>query len=270
MKSSVLRLAIGIIFAGYLPLLGAAPASAQCPEPHFRTAHDYGASLLVSMQARDFTLDNLTCLAQTLRNRSGDHKIFSILFFSSREAAEYFQPPVEGYLPKWPGWAKQVHAIYSFDANKHEESLDILPMGYNTAPSLLTRIDLPLAAVPNCRLETQNRCLMVAMEKTTYPQDALRASAEGSIVLTGSIKRNGRVTRIKVSETDVRPSDEGKTLMKTAIQDLKTWQFDTGGHDDPLRITYSYTIDTSLADRGASHVQWVPPDQVSVRANSRK
>jgi len=259
--------AIGVFLVGCLALLGAAPASAQCRSPHFRTGQDYGGSLFVSLQPRDFTLDKLTCLAQALRNRRRDRRSFSILFFDSDEAAKYFQPPVEGYPPRWPEWAKELHAIYSFEADKHEESLDIMPLGYNTGPSLTTKIDLPFAAEPRCRLEMQNRCLIAAVEKITYPQEALKTRASGVIALTGAIERDGRVTGLHVAEADVKPGEEKEWLVNAALHDLKTWQFDAGGHADPIQIIYSFAVDSSLPRGAVPEVQCVLPNTVKVRAN---
>jgi TonB family protein len=259
--------AIGVVLAGCLALLGGTPASAQCRPPSFRSGQDYGGSFLVSIQPRDLTLDKLTCLARALRNRRRDRKSFSVLFFDSDEAAKYFQPPVEGYPPRWPKWAKELHAIYSFDADKHEESLDILPLGYNTGPSLVSRIDLPPSTPPRCRVEIQNRCLIAAAEKITYPREALKSRASGVIVLKAAIGRDGRVTGLRVAEANVQPSEEKARLANATLQDLKGWRFDAAGHNDPIQITYAFAIDASLARGGVPEVHWVSPSRLEIRAN---
>lgn len=256
---------VGGFLLGCLTLLADAPAFAQCLPPHFRVGQDYGTSLLVSIQPRDFTLDKLTCLVQALRDRPQEGRTVGILFFDSEEAARYFLPPVEGYPRRWPEWAKALHAIYSFDADRNEESLDIVPMGYNTGPSLATTIALPVVAAPQCRLEIQSRCLMAAMEKITYPKEALRMRASGRIVLVGTIGRDGRVTDLHVAEAGVKPDEEKGQLVNAALQDLKTWQFDAAGRDDPIRIIYSFAIDTSRARGSVPGVLWVSPNQVKVR-----
>lgn len=260
--------AIAVILAICLVLLVGAPASAQCHPPHFRTGQDYGASLFISVERRDFTLDKLTCLAQALRDRHPDWKTFGVIFFDSYEAAQYFHgQQVEDIYPKWPEWAKEVHAMYSFDADKHEESLEIWPVGFTSAPSLDTTVNLPLAGARHCRLEIQNRCLMAAMEKITYPQGAPPTRASGTVALVGLIRRDGRVTGLRVAEVDVRPAQEKGRLANAALNDLETWQFDAGGHDDPIRIVYSFAIDAALPRGVAPEVRWVSPNEVEVRAN---
>ncbi|MGP8176260.1 MAG: energy transducer TonB [Terracidiphilus sp.] len=225
--------------------------------------------MFVSLQPREFTLDKLICLAQTLRDRRPDRKSFGVFFFDSHEAAERFQgDPVEGgFPPRWHEWAKELHATYSFDADKHEETIEIIPMGFIADPSLDTSLDLPLAAKPHCRLEIQNRCLMAAVEKITYPQSALEARASGVIVLAGTVDRDGRVTGLHLAEADVIPGEEKKRLVNAALHDLETWQFDAGAHADPIRITYSFAVDSSLPRGVVPQVQWASPNEVTVRAN---
>ena len=256
--------ATGLLLAGGLVLLGGAPASAQCRPPHFRKGQDYGASIFVSIQSRDFTLDKLACLAQTLRGRRPDYKSFWVFFFDSDEAAKYFQPPVEGYPPRWPKWAKGLHAMYSFEADK-EDRIEILPMGYNSVPSSVTSIDLPLVAATRCRLAVQDRCLIAAMERIAYPQEALKTRTSGVIVLKGTVKRDGRVTGLRVARADTTPDQEKGRLADAALKDLRTWRFDAAGHDDPIQIVYSFAVETAPIGGGSTQVQWVPPNQVEVR-----
>jgi hypothetical protein len=268
-KGSPRAPAIGVLLTGCLALVCGAPASAQCHPPHFQTGQDYDASVFVSIQPDDLSLDGLTCLARTLRNRRQQHRRFFVSFFDSLEAARYFQGmPVEGgYPPRWHEWAKALRAMYSFDLEKREESIEVLPMGFNTAPSLLTTIDLQLGRAPHCRLEIQNRCLLAAMEKITYPQGAVKTGASAVIVLTGSIAPDGRVMRLVVAQADVKPAAERSQLVNAALEDLKAWRFDAGPHDDAIRITYSFAVDTSLPRGVEPRVRWVSPDQVTVRAS---
>jgi TonB family protein len=255
--------------------LACADGLAQCQAPRFHKGQDYGASVFVSIRPSDFTLNKLTCLARRLREARQERKSLGVLFFSSRDAAKYFQPPGSvDFEPGWPPgrveWRTHLHALYSFDAAKHEESLKILPLGYETAPTLVTTIDLPLATTPHCHMEIRDRCLMAVLKEITYPQAALKANASGKVVLTGTINRDGRVRSLRVAEADVNPSDERESLAKAALQNLRTWQFDAPEYDDPIRITYSYTIDKSLLHGGVTLVEWDLPNQVIVRANVRE
>jgi hypothetical protein len=257
---------VSVVFvAGCLGVLARAQDSTQCTPPSFRVGQDYGASLFVSIQPRDLVLSKLICLAQILRNRRGDRTNFGVLFFDSAEAAKYFLPPVEGYPPRWPQWAKRLHAIYSMDADKHEESLGILPMGFNTAPSLLTEIDLPLAGVPHCGLELLTHCVIAALEKIEFPRESLKVGAAGTITLTGTVARDGRVTGLRVAAVDAVPVGEKRRLANAALQDLKTWQFDAARQASSIRVIYSFAVDTSLILGGVPEVQWALPNQVKVR-----
>jgi len=257
--------AIGATLAGCLIFLAGAPASAQCRPPQFRMGQDYGSSVFVSIERRDFTIEKLTCLARTLRRR---WSTFGVVFLDSYEAAQNYRgAPVEDIYPKWPEWAKEVHALYSFDASKHEESLEVWPMGENTAPSWSTTIALPIVGAPHCRLEIQNRCLMAAMEKVTYPQEAPETRASGVVMLVGTIGRDGGVSGLRVETADVKPPPGREQLVRAAIQDLKAWQFDAAAHDDPIRIVYSFAIDTARPRGAPPQVRWVSPNQVEVRAN---
>ena len=261
--------AIGVVLLTCLALLGDVPVSAQCRAPHFRRGADYGRLLSVSIQKRDFSIDKLTCLAQTLRSNRRNLESFDLLFFSSHEASQRFRGiPVEsGFPPRWHKWAKELHAAYSFDADKHKENLEIMPMGFGTAPILRTMLDLPLPAAPHCRLEIQNRCLMAAMEQISYPQEALKKRATGVVVLTGVIRRDGQCAGLHLQETDVKAGEDTEWLVNVAFQDLRTWQFDAADRDDAVRVTYSFAVDASLPRGVAPQVEWVSPSQVKVRAN---
>jgi TonB family protein len=166
-------------------------------------------------------------------------------------------------------WAKAFHAFYSFEGDKNEETLDILPVGHHS-PSLQNKLHLPLVPEWHCQSEIQNRCLIAAMEKITYPQGVLKARASGVVELTGTVDRNGRVTGVHVVDASVRLGAEKAQLANEAARDLKTWRFDAGGHDDPIRIVYSFEFDASLPRGGRAEVEWVSPNQVKVRANSPK
>lgn len=258
--------AIQCFLPAYCLLIGClAVLGADCRLTDFHIAQAYGNLLCVSVAPRDLTVRTLTCLARTLKRQREADKGFVVLFFSSREAAERFLPPVEGHSP---GWSKQLRALYSFDPDKPEESLMITPMGYVMSPSLVTTLDLSSTAVPHCQLELQGRCVMEATANITYPQAALNARASGMITVTGTIKRDGGISDARVAHADVNPGQEERDLADAALLDLRAWRFDAGEHDDPIRITYSYSIDTSLPHGGAAMVRWSPPDQVRIRANT--
>jgi TonB family protein len=176
--------------------------------------------------------------------------------------------PIEMQRARWAHWAEQLHAVYSVDADKHTEQLEVYPVGFGSdyAESLSTTIDVPFSLKPPCRLEMAGRCLIAVLTQTAYPQEALLARAGGSIVLTGTIKRDGAVAGLRVVNTDIKPEVEEESLAKAALQNLEKWQFDAADRDDPLRITYSYAIETSLSPGTPAQVDWDLPNQVIIRA----
>ena len=239
------------------------PVSAQCRVPHFYIGQDFRTSVFVSISPRDFTVDKMVCLAHALRKRRhASNKLFYVTFFSSKEAAAYFQPQVEGaYRPEF---GRQLHANYSFDP-KQGETLDIWPMGYYTPPSLDTTLTLPLETTARCNLQLHERCLMAVIEKPGYPGDALRKGVSGKIMLAGTINAEGQVTRIQIAGADVTPHEGRDVLANAAIQNLAAWQFDSGVADTAIQITYSYAIDTSLAAGIGTDVKWMLPDGITIR-----
>lgn len=82
--------------------------------------------------------------------------------------------------------------------------------------------------------------------------------------------RDGKMKDIRAVEASVNPS-EGKTpLVNAAVQNMKAWRFDSAEHNDPIRITFSYVIDTSQPHGGATVVDWALPGQVTVTAYTRE
>jgi hypothetical protein len=215
------------------------------------------------------TIGKLACLCETLRKNRTEYKTFGVFIFDSYEAAKHFMPllPEGSPTKKWYEWARSNHAVYSFEADKHEENLDIMPTGYMGDPSLTNTFDLPLSRTQRCTVEVQNRCLIAAMEEITYPQEALRTRGSGAIDLEGVIGRDGAVTGLHLTRADVKPSGEKGRLANAALRDLRTWRFDAAEQSSPIRIVYSFAVDSSLAPGAAPKVRWTSPDHVSVRAN---
>ncbi len=238
-----------------------APVVARCPTPAFRIGQDWGTSVSISIQTRDFTLAKLTCLARTLRARDPQASRFGVMFFDSLEAARSFQGvPPEGPLPrKWQEWARRLLAVYSYDPARDGETLTLSPVGFNTAPALVTRVNLPITPQLHCKMEMMGRCLLSAMRNVAYPQDARRAGAVGRVVLAGSVDPDGSVASIRVLES------ASKSLANAAIRDLRSWHFDAAEHGNMVHVTYSYEIDESQPSSGYNGVEWTAPGEVRIR-----
>lgn len=247
---------------------------AQCHAPHFRLGKDFSSkddadgSLWISIGSRDFTVNKLTCLVQDLRKHHPNWTDAGVFIFGSHEAAKYFQPPVEGYPPKWPEWAKQFRALYSYNVTRHEEYLTLLPLGYGTPPALSTRIDLPFTKAPHCKMEMNGRCLIAVPGEPAYPEESLKARLTGEIVLTGIIRRNGKVTGVRVAEGEASSGGEKNLLMETSIRNLRSWQFDPAPRDVSFNVAFVYAINPNPST--GSWVKWDLPAQLTIWGNPNR
>jgi len=100
-----------------------------------------------------------------------------------------------------------------------------------------------------------------------YPAAALKQKTSGSIALTGTIARSGKITDIKVAEVNVEPAEGRDLLANEAVRNLMTWRFEPREHEDALRIAYTYTIDNALPYRGQTQIQWALPNEVTIKGN---
>jgi hypothetical protein len=162
----------------------------------------------------------------------------------------------------------RLHARYSFFKDRHEEYLDLIPaLAYESSMRdgpFDTRIDLPAAALPHCRVEIADRCL-VASEDTTERFDVIEQRASGRVTLAGTITRSGRIKGVHVVNAGLDPRAGGSQLTNAAVRDLSSWRMEAGPRQDRIRITYSFTLDTSLPRRDPIQVRWAPPNEVEIR-----
>lgn len=224
--------------------------------------------MYISIRPGDFSLDNLICLAQNLKESHPEWKSAMIVIFSSHNAAKYYQLSSVENLPG-AVWGKQLHAEYDFDAGAHEKYLLIMPLGDKKSSSFntyTTRIDLPVATTPHCHLEMNGRCLFM-LEDPKYPSDASKAKISGTVTLTGTIARDGKMTDVQVAEASSTPSEGKDLLMREAVNNLKTWRLEPAQRQDTIRTTYSYTIDRSLPQKGQTDVQLALPNEITIRGN---
>ena len=245
-------------------------AAAECSAPSYRRGfvwEDSPSSIMmnVSIAMSDFAPDRLACLAEEFKQRYKDRKKILVLFFSTRRAADRYTSPSLGEpIKPVTNWALRNHGLYSFDADKREEHVKILPFGPDGSfNDFDTTINLPTTSRPACTLEMAGRCLL-ALNTVDYPWDALKASASGGVTLEGEIARDGIVKQVRIVRQEAHPSDSQGRLVNAAVQNLKTWRFEAAPHPDSIRITYAYTIDASFAP-GHVSVQFRLPGQVEIR-----
>jgi len=260
-----------------LVLAAGTGAFAQCHPPHYRMglifADDPKAIVAsISMSLQDFSPRNLICLAGHLRERYPGRTSMLFTIFDSNKPTHYNIFPVE--LEHSEGLQKlldHAHARYFVDAAKHEDYIELLPLGV-WASSLLparpwsysTRIDLPLAATPHCFLEMDNRCF-VALENIVYPDEALKRSVEGKVVLAGTIGRSGKVDHVRVVKAESAPEAMKDLLATAAVKNLSSWRLEPGPRREMIQITYSYAIDKTVPYPSRWDVKWALPNEVTIR-----
>ncbi len=90
------------------------------------------------MRLQDFTPSKLVCLAASLRQRHRDYRNIGINIFSLHEAAQseiYVQESNREDIEM----LSHMHAQYSYDADKHQDYVEIMPTGAVTLAATITR-----------------------------------------------------------------------------------------------------------------------------------
>jgi hypothetical protein len=254
-----------------LVLCSGMEAFAQCPAPRYRTGitpvnSDAELIMSISIPLRDFAPNRLVCLATSLKERYRGRKSVIVSIFSSYEAASHSL----GVLPPEAGkFARQMlarmHGRYVFSAERHVEYLELMP----TLDWERTRIDLPVVAAPHCRVEIAQRCL-IESHGIDYPWEAVKLRASGSVALTATFARDGKVSRVRLVKAQSVPEGAAGPLADAAVQNLSSWRLEPGPRAETVRITYSYVIDRSLPWNILTEVRWIPPDEIAIRGNPRE
>lgn len=260
-------------------LLGgsAAAARAECSKIHYATGQNYIAAhssrglATVSVRPDEVTVENLLCLVQGLHATYPEWRGVVVLVFASPEAAKRWRPEWQlgdyvGPMPPFWKWETDMRAGYFLDTDKAEEYLLLTPFGWNAGnDELATRIDLPAAGSPHCRVGLGSRCLL-AWERFEYPSDPAAGVASGSVVVEGRVGRNGAVTSIHATDGGAFPQTAARTLTAAALKHVRSWQFEPSAREDRFRITYWYTPDTSIGP-GTTRVNVEFPERVRVSGN---
>lgn len=267
-QNSRLQLTIWIvIIQSFIVTFGGA-AFASCKAPHYRKGVIWENSqaetiMQISIRLEDFKPLRLVCLAQALKEKYPDRKMMAISIFSSHNAAKYYRIHSGDIVGPTTNWAAQMHGTYLYDADKHLEYVEMLPLGAYS--SFTTRIDLPAQNDFECRLEINRRCL-VALEHIDYPGDLLKAHVSGIVSLTGMIARDGRLRSVKAIDADATPTNSKLGLMEAAVDNLKTWRFEPTDRESFIQIKYSYVIDDSVAAGETLGSEFHLPSEVVIRA----
>jgi len=248
-------------------------AFAQCPAPRYRTGFtlvDSRAELItsISILPRDFTPSRLVCLATSLKERYRDRTSILVSIFSSHKAASTsLGTLMPVYGREDVSMLAQMHGRYVFSAERHEDYVELMPVltweWHMDKGPFDTRIDLPVVAAPRCRVEIQERCL-IASNGIDYPYEALKRGASGTVTLTGSVTRGGKVSDVRVMKAESVPEGERDLLANAAVQDLSSWRLEPGRRESAIQITYSYVIDKSLPWNVQTRPRWVPPNEIVI------
>jgi Gram-negative bacterial TonB protein C-terminal len=246
------------ILAMCIALLGCAQLTiAQCHAPRYRKGRDYGATVHVSIAPSEFSLVNLACLSEKLHAQRGRSQI---LFFTSQVAAANFTPAKIETPPPWKSWAADLHAGYFFESGT--AFLEIYPFGYEGDSSQKSRLDLPLLGSSHCREEFAGRCVIV-LAGMSFPSEALEKGNGGSIVLSGTINKDGQINGIRVVKNGMSEEKDRSLFANVAIQNFARWRMDSQPREDSVQITYSFVVDSAHA-RESTEIKWELPDRVVV------
>jgi hypothetical protein len=230
---------------------------AQCHAPRYRKGRDYGATVHVSITPSEFSLVNLACLSEKLH---AQRSVSQILFFTSQVAAANFTPAKIETPPPWKSWAADLHAGYFFENGT--AFLEIYPFGYEGDSSQKSKLDLPLSENSHCREEIAGRCVIV-LAGMPFPPEALQKGIVGSIVLRGTIGKDGQINGIRVVENGISEEKHRSLFANVAVHNFARWRMDTRPREDSVQITYSFVVDSAPA-REDTEIKWELPDTVVI------
>jgi len=255
------------LFAAVFVLSAALTASGACTAPRYRVGRiledtPSDVSLHISIPLTDFAPERLVCLAGTLKNKYVGRNVFAVIF-SAHDAAQRYSPAQEK-TAQTIYMDSKLHAVYSYNENKHDDRVLIMPSGLTQTDSPFnTRIDLPVTGTPVCRLAMSGRCLL-EFGHVDFPYIEGKTEASGQVTFAGSIQRNGAVTGLAVVDAKADPPERRSLLVDSAKQNLGTWRFEPGKTKENVRITYYYEITDSPLASNDPRVQIRLPDEVRV------
>jgi len=257
------RAARGFVVFGVF--LGAFYAFGACDVPHYRTGRSYqdsqGVLLHIGLRQEDFAPERLICLAGALKRKYPGRDL-SVFIFNSFHAAR----GVVGSQERTDytiAVQSHLHGFYFYNKEKHDDYVLIVPDAFSQEfdSPFTTRIDLPLAGTPVCKLAINGRCLLEF--HPIEPPFGDRPGVAGWVTLTASIGRNGFVSNVSVVGADAQPPEGRAPLIDWALGNLGTWRFEPGPHTDGVRITYRFEP-SETAGQGTD-VRFALPDEVSIR-----
>lgn len=268
MKRMVVRAATALC----LTLWTTTTASAECQVPKYDLGQvvqddESYAFLMISMRIEDFSPQVLVCLSSHLRNRYRGRDRITIPMFSSPTSARFYQGDVEVGDYFQGEYYNDLHAVYKFDAAKHEDYLLIKPRGMLSLLPQDTRIDLPAKRIPRCRLELRGRCLL-SMNQVGPADGVFARGMDGTVELRGTVTRDGSIAHVQVVKTVVSHAAGREAFVRSVVKDFQSWRLTPAPREDPVRITFAYVTDPALRDKDWT-VDYALPDRITVRSRPR-
>jgi hypothetical protein len=244
------------------PFLAATAGSAEaapsegCRPPRYQVVktdwdHDSsdGVHKAIVIALRDFAPERLLCLVESLEGRYKRPDYVSILIFSSAKAAQKCNPILSSI--EWEGGINcpQLHANYEFNARTYQRYIRMLPTGGDDWQGPEERVvDLPAETLRPCGLELDHRCIL-ELNYLEYPDDTLAALVSGAVTVTGTIGRQGRATAIEVLKAeahDVHGPKVADVLIRTVIEDVRSWRLEELARETAFRITFEFEVTDDL------------------------
>ena len=245
-------------------------AWAKCDVPPYKVGKVWEDStsrvaIGISIRLQDFAPHRLLCLATTLRERYSSRQDVSILIFSDRDASRHYVPSATESSSEKIRNASKMHALYTFDAEKREEYVLLMPDPLIQDPTspLNTKWDLPNSNEIACNLRICHRCLL-EFRHLSYPWQDGGALASGVVTLTGTISRNGAVGKIDLVGVEASRAADRSLLVNAAVGNLKSWRFENALTEEKLRISYAFVLTRGSGLKFGTQVSFSLPDRVIV------
>lgn len=217
----------------------------------------------VSIAPDYFTRNDLVCLGKVLQSRyvMGRDEV-EISIFDDHDAAKHRPAiPVEA-RPSNHEIVQHEHAAYVFKKGTGENYLLLEPDVWNE--STHSKIGLDTNQPFNCVLQIDpNRCLMLIRTHLRYPEIAWRNSEAGSVVIEATLAKDGTVT----ASTAAGGESVAESLRNAALDDARSWRFESGPRVTELHITYRFQIAGFVERYLVEAVQYSLPDRVIITAN---
>jgi TonB family protein len=207
----------------------------------------------IVVQPADTTWANLLCLEKQLRSAHREWSNVTALVFSSKVAADNFDPDKIATVGVVGAYDRQVRAAYWIGTGKIGDTLTLTPSGWELlqGEDYNTVVVFPVQHTPPCRIVVNRRCVLT-LERIRYPLEALRGRASGTVIVSGRFDRQGRPTMVQPTASGANAPPQSRLLIESAVDIIRTWRLEPAATEERFRIDVTFSLDDSI--RGASAV----------------